>query len=266
MKIWHEILLFGIIILGTGCSLAADVAAPWPITVTKAWAVALPGMEGFTVSADGRRLLVDIHPMNGHYAVVALDAQGKELWRHTAATGKIYSGGMATDGSRGASTEYHVDEQQKQVRTKVAVFSMTDGKEQASKTYTFPYNGEMDDLFVPVATISPNGKLLLCTEPLYRFMEVYDIQADHLQLRWDVDKVTPQLPKDDEWETITWLPDSNGIVLSTRRGQYYHVIAIHHGTRDGWGYGINGADGRHSRRLGKHRTASMEGQPGQRPA
>lgn len=231
MKIGQKLLMFGFIILSIGCGLAANEVTPWSVTVSKSWAVSLPGMAGFTASADGQRLLVDLEPGAGSTAVVALDGQGKELWRHTATTGKIYAGGITTDGSRGASTEYQVDAQQQKVRTRVTVFSMIDGMVLAAKTYTLPYHGEMDDLVVPVATISPNGKYLLCANPRFRFLEVYEIQADHLQILWSVKEVTPPLPMDGEWEAVSWLPDSSELILSTWRGDYYQISR---GGKRGW--------------------------------
>ena len=231
MKAWKGFLMCGLQLLGVGCSLAEEGAAPWPVTVTNAWSVTLPGMAGFTASADGRRLLVNVQPLGEPYAVVALNERGKELWRRAATTGKIYTGGITTDGTRGASTAYQVDEKQQQVCTDVAVFSMADGKVLATHTYTAPWHGEMDGFFVPMASISPNGKFLLCVDPLSRFIEVYEILLDRLQLRWSAKDVTPPLPNNEEWDTITWLSDSSGIVLGTEQGTYYQIT--HEGKR-GW--------------------------------
>jgi hypothetical protein len=222
---------------------AADEAAPWPVKVTQEWTTLVPRLSGMQVSADGRYVLATAGHDYGDMMIVCLNDAGKELWRHPSTAGRMRLGGIANDGALGAGTEFWLDRDNGIIHSTVAVFTMTDGRALATKSFAFPYpKDQADDLLVPEASISPDGRFLLCADPINRFVEMYEIKSGDLALLWSGKGVLPKLPANDAGAYTEWLPDGAGILVSTEQGVYDQI------TRGGVrGWRITGpSDGGHA--------------------
>lgn len=147
------------------------------------WNVQLPStFWRMDINEEGNLIVVSLEFHPGNTMLIAYDNTGEEVWRYTAAKGKVIGGGLSTDGSRVLCYEYN--EEDGKPKTIVRILDGASGKERASRIFAG---------ILVSAKLNADGTAILCKESEGGVVGLFDATEKGLPTLWTIQdiKVNP---------------------------------------------------------------------------